>query len=188
MAAPPAKRARPAQGTDADMLLEVLSRHVHVPINLKYREVLAGPQDKQEIAKHTDLLKDLPRTVAQLPLVTALKALATKKEDVWHLAAEKTAWATVTARQLRAMNRDVAQALVKAKGKEKAGPDWLRPFLTTVEQEGGRVMEGPISIQGNSDTEGKDQDKEAKEDQTQKDKDTAGSHYKIGWDDDMQVG
>ena len=70
--------------------------------------------------------------------------LATHREAEWSLAAQKAAYAEQNATKLRAMLRDVKQALIKARG--RALPWWLHDFgdLDKLVDEDGDVDSAPL--------------------------------------------
>ena len=118
---------------DTDGLEQFLVQHMPLPGSICYRTEMEGKQDTSAIMKHTDLLVGLrgfKRFFTQSALKDVLSRASEKKESEWRLATERGVFADETAKQLRAMMRDVSQALVKWKSKRgnKPPPSWLVAF------------------------------------------------------------
>ena len=107
---------------------------------IAYRENVHGaPVDPNELTKYAGLLNDLRRVdngvFPKVPFKQVVLGFANSMESKWKLCNEKEKWASQTANKLRAMLRDVQQALVKkeynAKTAATATPtkSWISQFM-----------------------------------------------------------
>ena len=108
--------------------VEIMKKELQTPVLISYRESLQGARNTEQLSKYRSLIQSVP-DVALKTLVEWLITVAKDKEDQWHLAADVDSWALQTAKRLKAMKRDVAQAILKARGSGKCPPQWLQPFL-----------------------------------------------------------
>ena len=118
---------------------DILKRHLPLPFEIKYRTAMTGALDAAEISKNHTLLFEIRNKkswLVQSDLKTDLLKIATDNEEQWALAGEKQKYAQDTAKQIRAMLRDISQSIFKrnAEGKKiEEMPDWLKPFASQAE-------------------------------------------------------
>ena len=126
---PPKKKSRMVTESAESAAVEIMKKELQTPVLISYRESLQGARNTEQLSKYGSLIQSIP-DVALKTLVEWLITVAKDKEDQWHLAADVDSWALQTAKRLKAMKRDVAQAVVKAKERPgKCRPPWLQPFL-----------------------------------------------------------
>ena len=130
------KRARCGE---TDEIYAVYKEEVLSAERYAYTEDLDGPLDINEINKRRPVLKKLRFSIApngsmvQSASATALRRLATEKEEEWHLSTEAPAWASSQSKKIRAMCRHVQQAILKLNGAD--APEWLEPYMAEGEGE-----------------------------------------------------
>ena len=114
-------------------MLDIFKEYFSTPDDLDYREEYAGIMSIEKLKKHKELIKALRKgpcpngSIVQKTATTAMIELCRSKEESWHLATELEIRAASLAKKVRAMMRDVQQAVVKARG--KAAPEWLQHLL-----------------------------------------------------------
>ena len=100
---------------------------------------MTGALDAAEISRNHTLLFEIRNKktwLVQSDLKTDLLKIATDNEEQWALAGEKQKYAQDTAKQIRAMLRDISQSIFKRHAEGKTideMPDWLKPFASQAE-------------------------------------------------------
>lgn len=124
-----AARLQEDEAEQENILLKVWATHMGLPGSIIYREKMEGKIDHNNIKKHEDMLKDI-RThfshVNQSVMERSLSRFGKAMEADWHLSAELDDFAQSTAKRIRCMLRDIAQAFAKTKNRKT--PAWLVPF------------------------------------------------------------
>ena len=117
-----------------DELLNILEKYVELPSSIKYREEFVGKSNPDVLKKHGCMLREIKEgpckdgSLTQTAGKAAFLKLAKSKETKWHLAQDQVGFATAAGKMLRAMLRDVDQALYKLKDGRKP-QTWLEAWL-----------------------------------------------------------
>ena len=178
---------------DVEEVLEVLKEELQSPVVIGYRESLSGKRDIEQLTKHKNLIRRTP-PMKPKELTQLLECVAAAKEDEWHLCGEASGWAKQTSKRLRAMKRDISQALVKTTSDPKRpGPGWLQDFMDCPVE----MVDDSVEVLGDSDeVVGDNVQTHQREASTcgsagRTDSDTlepqGRKRYRFGWDSDLQV-
>ena len=118
---------------DGAAVFAVVRQFIKRPNDVQYRSVMEGSVDSDRLLKHRDLLLALRRGPCPNGSITAKAAkecatlLAGDHPD-WCLGHEAKDFISTFAGRLRAMLRDVQQAMLKTKGRTSM-PGWLTQLL-----------------------------------------------------------
>ena len=117
------------------IVFDAVRMHIKRPDSLKYRESLDGPCLPPLIVEHTQLLLQLRASTREALIQKSAEegfmqlAVANEAMPNWHLGSKAGKWAEKAARKLRAMLRDVSQALHKERTRHATCTKaWLQPF------------------------------------------------------------
>ena len=113
-------------------LVAAFAAHLGIPGSVSYRTEIHGALEVLALVSQSVLLKALREIGTHFPQSRMEKALAEaaiKKQESWLLYGnDLKEWVTVTAKQIRAMLRDVQQACMKKENKKT--PDWAQAFIS----------------------------------------------------------
>ena len=159
---------------DPEPLVSVIAQHLDSPLSVRYREkITKGAADPERIKASTPLLLAL-RRVSPLPIthraaVQALQAVAEARQGEWKMKPDEVDdWANALARRLRAMLRDIQQAMLKIRAGHSKCPAWARPFVDD-SGEPGATTDAKVTDDGD-DEEGEEEESAEHESQEEGEK------------------